>query len=448
VDSSIFLDFHLPNAATWFYFSLILAVSLFFQFTRVLSLRNLDLLALFLLAPGFLILQEAHSLLASNARVSQGKRELLIGYGWLLAASAYWFGRTLFDLGLVRRPALGANLATPGLACLGIALFVGQTSVALRRTQDPSESVKVGKTPAPIAQVQDSATAVAQLTPTDTIQRASREDVRFWVERSLCMLCHAAIVVGLLFIGLRHFQDRTAGIGMGALYLLIPYTAFDVGRQLHHVWPTAFLVWAVFCYRRPVASGWLLGLAAGTSLFPVVLLPLWYAFYSKRGASRFGISFLAAAGVSVGITALVLWLDGRGGLGLATVLSMPDWQPWRNPSINTESIWTGAHWAYRLPLFVVYVAFLVAVTVWPHPKNLSHLIALSAALLVGIQFWHADRGGVYVLWYLPLLLLLIFRPNLAAAEPPAVEPGAGFVARLARVAWGRPRPEPPKELAV
>jgi hypothetical protein len=79
------------------------------------------------------------------------------------------------------------------------------------------------------------------------------------------------------------------------------------------------------------------------------------------------------------------------------------------------------------------------------------LIALSAALLIGIQFWHPDRGGVYVLWYLPLVLLMVFRPNLTAAEPPAAEAGAGLMARLAGAAWRRvrgPRPEPPKELAV
>jgi hypothetical protein len=38
--------------------------------------------------------------------------------------------------------------------------------------------------------------------------------------------------------------------------------------------------------------------------------------------------------------------------------------------------------------------------------------------LIGIQFWRADNGGVYVLWYLPFLLLLAFRPNLSAAQPP------------------------------
>src|SRR5437667_351330 len=49
----------LPHAATWFYFSLLLAVALFFKFTRLLSVRNWDVLTVFLLVPGLLLLQES-----------------------------------------------------------------------------------------------------------------------------------------------------------------------------------------------------------------------------------------------------------------------------------------------------------------------------------------------------------------------------------------------------
>src|SRR6516165_6028147 len=65
--ASSFLEFNLPDPATWFYFSLLLAVALFFKFTRVLSVRNLDVLTLFLLVPGLLLLQEAHTLSAVPA---------------------------------------------------------------------------------------------------------------------------------------------------------------------------------------------------------------------------------------------------------------------------------------------------------------------------------------------------------------------------------------------
>ncbi len=58
--ATVFSEFNLPNATTWFYFSLLLAVALFFKFTRLLSMRNWDVATLFLLVPGLLLIQEAH----------------------------------------------------------------------------------------------------------------------------------------------------------------------------------------------------------------------------------------------------------------------------------------------------------------------------------------------------------------------------------------------------
>jgi len=50
--------------------------------------------------------------------------------------------------------------------------------------------------------------------------------------------------------------------------------------------------------------------------------------------------------------------------------------------------------------------------IWPAQKNLGTLLSCSAAVMLGTQFWHAPSGGLYVAWYLPLLLLTVFRPNL------------------------------------
>ncbi len=453
MESSVFLDFRLPNAATWFYFSLLLTVALFFQFTRLLSLRNLDLLMLFLLVPGFLLVQESAGLARTGRAtgtadlLDSAARERALGYAWLLTGSLYWFVRAVIDLALVRRPSMSANLNIQGLGWLGVALFVCLTAVAVRRTPDQQAQEVVGKRPIPIEQVQDTATAVVQQAQTGNGTPASPADVRFWAERGLAMLCHAAVLTGLVMIGWRHFGDLTAGVGAATLYTLVPYTAYNFG-QVHHVWPTAFLVWAAFCYRRPTVAGWLLGLAAGTSVFPALLFPLWFGFFSRRGAGRFGAAFLIATAASIGITAFILWVAPVG-QDLVTALHLTDWKPWTAP--QTESVWTGAHWAYRLPVFVLFVGFLAVVSVWPNPKNLSHLLAQSAAVLIAVQFWHADRGGLYVLWYLPLLLLMVFRPNLTAAEPPPIVPG-GVLGRLAGAAWRRvgPRQTPAnsKPLAV
>ena len=66
---------------------------------------------------------------------------------------------------------------------------------------------------------------------------------------------------------------------------------------------------------------------------------------------------------------------------------------------------------------------------WPPRKHLGTLISCTAALMVGAQFWHAHEGGIYVAWYLPLLLLTIHRPNLEDRVAPAVVPEGWWEAR-------------------
>jgi hypothetical protein len=248
------------------------------------------------------------------------------------------------------------------------------------------------------------------------------------------VLCHLAIVAALIVIGAVHFQDATAGMAAATFYLLLPYTAYHIG-QVHHVWPTALLLWAVVCYRRPTPAGLFLGLAAGSAFFPLVVVPAWLGFYRRRGAGRFFGFFALGAAVSLGLTLLALWLDGRPlGQTLTQVLKLADWQPWSQS--QAESLWQGTHWAYRLPVFVGYVAFVLATLFWPAPKNLAHVIALSAACLIGVQFWYADQGGVYVLWYLPLLLLLVFRPNLSDRQPQPIDSQTDWLMRLGRWLFG------------
>jgi hypothetical protein len=111
-------------------------------------------------------------------------------------------------------------------------------------------------------------------------------------------------------------------------------------------------------------------------------------------------------------------------------LNLADWQPWKMS--HSDGFWRGVHWAYRLPVFVVFAAFVLTTTFWPSPKNLAQVVSLSAAVVIGVQFWYADQGGVYVLWYLPLLLLLVFRPKLSEHRPPELPPGESRLIGLAR----------------
>ncbi len=411
---SIFLDFTLPNSATWFYLSLSLCVALFVQFNRAVSLRNLDLLLLYLFVPGFLLLQEA----------TQGDRagERLAGYVTLLGASAVWFARCLLDVVLTRRPPVLPNLSPAGMGWFGGCLFLCLAAVAYSRPADPWQPV--GKRPAALAGVEETAAAVVARTTSPPAEALS------WAKQTLGVAGHMAVVLGLVAVGWRVFGDLPTGLAAGTLYLLLPYTGFHVG-QVHHVLPAALLVWAVYFYRSPGWAGALLGLAAGTAFFPVLLIPAWGQFYRGRGLGRFLIGVLLAGLLGLGLTAGVLAAAGQFPDGVVKTLHLTDWQPWKQPT--GESVWTGVHWAYRLPVFVLFAGFVLTSVVWPPARDLGQLVAASAAVLIGVQFWFADRGGLYVLWYAPLLVLLVLRPNLVGAVPPPPGPWPRWVRAVGRL---------------
>ena len=218
-----------------------------------------------------------------------------------------------------------------------------------------------------------------------------------------------------------------------------------------------------------MVAGGLMALACGTLFFPVFLLPLWFLFYDRRGAARFGAG-LAAVGVVLAGSLILTSIDD-----VALILKNQmigaaiDW-----PALSFRDNLSGGFWqpeiaAYRIPVFVAFCAAgAVVISIWPRQKTLEHLIANSAAIIIGTQFWYPQQGGVYSLWYVPLLLVVIFRPTLSQLEPPrfsrrdAVDqpanvpsapelvasgtPAAGNGARLrlrATVLHGRPRARSP-----
>lgn len=430
--ASIFWDFNLPNATTWFFFSGLLAMGFFFKFSRLFCMRNLDVAALFLLVPGLLLLQEARSQptpaekeqvltvtsvvaacstqigsppltgLGNLARLNRlgpswtSARLRWYGYLWLLCGSGAFFFRCLLDLALVQRPALAPNLNFGGLAWLAGAMFVCLATVAYRLPEGSAQKAAKDS----VQQPPTRGSKVLELA-----QRPFEET--FLLQRTLAVVCHFLVALGLIVVGVRHFQDPAAGMAAAAFYLLLPYTGFYVG-QVVHVWPMAVVIWAVVAYPWPLLAGALLGLAAGTIYFPALILPVWISFYWRRGLGR----FLFAALFTAALCLVMAWLgDEDPANTVREALNWSAWQPWKVPT--TEGFWTGVHWAYRIPVFIAYCAFLLTTFCWPAPKNLAHLLALSAAILIGLQFWYADQGGIFVLWYLPLLLLLTFRPNLS-----------------------------------
>jgi hypothetical protein len=414
------------NDATWFYLSLLLILAVFFRFNRVFSLRNLDLALLLSIAPGLLLVQR-HEEFGD------------FGYGWLFVVTGCLLVRLFSDSFWKRRPLLEQNLNPPGMAFLAVSTFIFLVSSALTASL-PQETVETVRRAGEWLKRQDTTLEQpendeAQAGPTARLVAApvvgasdlvvsggspEAED-RWAVEqiasRATAVLAHFAVVAGLWFLGKRLFGDPNSGLAMATLYLLLPCTSIDVGK-VNHVLPAALIVWALVSYRNPLVSGGLLGLACGTLLFPLFLLPLWVVFYGKQGAGRFVIALGAVAAV---LAASLLLTSANSHSFITQIRGSIDWSSLK---LNSDAIgfWSTHDGAYRIPVIVTFFVMLLTLTFLPREKNLEHLLGHSAAIVVATQLWYPQQGGAYVLWYLPLLLAVMFRPKLTNQTPPIIVP--------------------------
>jgi len=424
--SDFLFHYHKVNPTTWVYLSSLLTIALFFKFSRVWSVRNLDLIGLILLAPGLLVVE--HGLAKDDRAIEQ------IGYIWLFVTSGLFMVRLLFDPMMVRRPLLEPNLSVGGMTFLGISLLIflmanvvnskmtaddlagakGAEQVRARQTTEPDDKSLATHGPGyPLLHLLPSLSTqmlmiedAARQTPQEKDLR--RDVVHIATARTMAILSHLAIVVGMVLIGYRHFDNIRAGIAAATLYLFLPYTAQLTGR-VDHVLPAALLVWAVEAYRKPLVSGVLIGLAIGVIYYPVFLLPLWLGFYWQRGLLRFSLGVFATLAVLVASLAFTsdslpgFWSQVQQMFGW-TSLSPQDIQGFWNSDLIDP--------VYRYPVLVALLAFCISLALWPAQKNLGTLMSCSAAVMLGTQFWHPQAGGLYMAWFLPLVLLTIFRPNL------------------------------------
>ena len=229
--------------------------------------------------------------------------------------------------------------------------------------------------------------------------------------RIVTIVSHLAIVLGMVLIGYFHFDNIRTGIAAATLYLLLPYTAQRTGH-VDHVLPAALLLWAIVAYRRPLIAGMLIGLAIGGFYYPVFLLPLWIGFYWQRGLGR----FLSGVLITLGLVVATLGLTSS---NFEQFLSQAKQMfGWTWPAMHhLQGFWettpeSGLDPVYRIPVIAAFVVVAISLALWPPQKNLGTLLSCSAAVMLGTQFWHAHGGGLYIAWYLPLMLLTIFRPNL------------------------------------
>jgi hypothetical protein len=424
------------NEATWFYLSLLLIVAVFFRFNRLWSLRNVDLILLLSISPGLLLLNSLHP---------------TFGYAWLFVCTGLLLLRLFLDPIFKRRPLLEQNLNASGLAFLCFAAFAFQvtkvateppaaSTVASVRQADELLRRKDGSTarasseivsgPATTLITATTAVAPARLVAHNSNRVVSAELI---AARIIACLSHLAVIVGLIYLGKRHLGDIRLGVAMATLYLLLPSTAYQVSN-VDHVLPAALVIWSLAFYYKPMIAGGLMGLACGTVFFPAFLLPLWVAFYGRQGAIRFVAALGIVASVLIGTLALTA-ADSQS--FIRQMIGSIDWSILQFQNGEGVGFWAAISPVYRLPVMAVFLVGVVMMTIFPRRKSIEHLMAHSAAIVVATQLWYPQHGGIYVMWYLPLVLGVVFRPRLAHLVPPDSAP----LLRVARTAHTEGRQE-------
>jgi hypothetical protein len=417
----------------WVYLSSILMIGLYFKFSRFWSVRNADLLGLALLAPGLVLVEYGRN---PPPPVAVQPDIELAGFIWLFVIGGIFLIRMLMDSMMVRRPLLESNLSVGGMMWIGGCLLIfllanvansepvftkeADSAAARENNEKPPDDGAAGEDSTEQTGLQKYGPRFPMLSQLPRIKTqtffgtedsprriaiSDAEQLRVAVTKTLAIICHLAIVVGLIVVGYLHFDNIRTGVATAVLYLMLPYTAEMTG-DINHCLPAALLVWAIALYRRPMVAGVLFGLALAAIYFPLFLLPLWISFYWQRGMLRFCGGVALALVISIATLAIFsnqFALDLQQMLGL----TMPRFD-------GLRGIWQREFldsW-FRLPIIATFVALGGSFALWPAQKNLGTLLSGTAVMMIGAQFWHGEDGGLCMAWYLPLLLLTIFRPNL------------------------------------
>jgi hypothetical protein len=353
----------------------------------------------------------------------QARSVMHFGYLWLLSVSLFLLIRLLCDPTMVRRPLLEPNLSNGGLLFIGCALMIFlMSNVLASQVSEKDLSGTAGAAAKEQGHAEPYHIAgpgyyfLNQLPKIPTLPQVgmASNDPRLayaTVARTMSVISHLAVISALVIIGLWHFDNIKLGIGAATMYLLLPYTAQMTGH-VNHVLPAALLLWAVVFYRRPAIAGIFIGLSVGAVYYPIFLLPLWISFYWQRGVIRFLSGLIGA--VAVLAMSLLLVENGFGTFGENLRLMFGLFIPNMNPK-NLVGVWSdyfGWEPIWRLPCIAISICLSALFALWPAQKNLGTLLSCSAAMMIAVQFWHGYGGGTYIAWFMPLMLLTIFRPNL------------------------------------
>jgi Glycosyltransferase family 87 len=224
-----------------------------------------------------------------------------------------------------------------------------------------------------------------------------------------------ATMLGLFLVGRRLRPGRAGrdlGIVLAYAWAAYPYTTFVLNSNANDSLVAMLLVYTFLFLQSSRMRGTLLALAGAAKFAPLALFPLLLGYSRRpRNALRFAASFV--------VVSLVVTLPLALGSGLDTF-----WDRTVGFQLGRDSpfsIWGQEDWLAPVQSVVkaLAIGLAVAVAFVPREKSQLQTAALGAAVLIALELALTHWFYLYIVWFLPLVLIALFgRERVPEGDPP------------------------------
>ena len=202
--------------------------------------------------------------------------------------------------------------------------------------------------------------------------------------------------LGLYVLGMR-LRGKALGIALAYAWVAFPYSLFALSTNSNDTLIAALLVWALVAAAMPVTRGALIGLASAAKFAPLALVPL---FATLGRPLRYG----AALALAIALVVVPFLPDGGVRHFYDTTIGFHAGRE------SPFSIWgqaPGLEWLQTI-LKVAVAALVVALAFVPHKRDVVQVAALGAAALIGLQLVTVHWFYLYIVWFSPFVLAVLF----------------------------------------
>jgi hypothetical protein len=218
-------------------------------------------------------------------------------------------------------------------------------------------------------------------------------------------------MLGLFVLG-RRLRGPPLGVALAFAWAAYPYTLFTMNSNANDTLVAMLVTWALVALASAPVRGALLGLAAAAKFAPLALAPL----FATAGARRLRGALVFSAALAVVLVATFVPFLPDGGLREVYDRTV-GYQAGRDSPFSVWGLEPGLGWLQTaVKVAAVGLALLVAFV--PRRKDTVQVAALGAAVLVAVQLAVEHWFYLYIVWFLPLVLVALFAVHRWAEPVP------------------------------